>query len=105
MTVPTDARAAFLWVWTFSPLIMAWPEVGLIRSVIIFSVVVLPAPLGPRNPTHLAPSILRFRFETAVKEPYIFERLTMSMEGFVMELCSFFGYWPIPRVLPMPAIR
>src|SRR5216684_1745789 len=83
MTVPTDASAAFLWVWTLFPLIRASPEDCLIRSVNILRVVVFPAPFGPRNPTHLEPSIFRLRLDRAVKEPYAFERFTASIDGFV----------------------
>jgi hypothetical protein len=46
----------------------------------------LPAPFGPRNPTHFDPSIFRFRLESAVKDPYVFDRFTASIEGFVMIL-------------------
>jgi len=43
--------------------------------------VVFPAPLGPRNPTHLGPSSFRERFDSALNEPYDFDRLTASTEG------------------------
>ena len=39
-----------------SPLISTLPEVGVIRRLIIFSVVVLPQPDGPRN-TQISPSL------------------------------------------------
>src|SRR5580704_15624631 len=83
ITVPTDASAAFLCVWTLAPLIKASPEEALMRSVNILSVVVLPAPFGPRNPTHFEPSIFRLRLESAVNEPYTLERFTASIEGVV----------------------
>ncbi len=54
-------------VWTDTPLMNASPSLGKIRSVNIFSVVVLPAPFGPRNPMHLDPSTLRLRWSSAVK--------------------------------------
>ena len=64
-----------------APLISAVPLLALMRSVSIFRVVVFPAPLGPRNPTHLEPSILRFRSVRALNEPYLFERFEISIEG------------------------
>src|SRR6267143_1691870 len=59
----------------------AWPPLARIRSVKIFKVVVLPAPLGPRKPTHFAPSIFKFKFERATKEPYRLVRSLASIEG------------------------
>jgi len=41
----------------------------------------LPAPLGPKKPTHFAPSIFKFRFESAAKEPYRLVRSLASIEG------------------------
>src|SRR5438309_1897410 len=58
----------------------ACPLLARIRSVKIFNVVVLPAPLGPRNPTHFAPSIFKFRFERATNEPYRLVRSRASIE-------------------------
>src|SRR2546422_3363461 len=59
---------------------IACPPLARIRSVKIFNVVVLPAPLGPRNPTHFAPSIFKFRFERATNEPYRLVRSRASIE-------------------------
>src|SRR5207253_11437211 len=50
-------------------------------SVKIFSVVVFPAPLGPRKPTHFEPSIFKLRLDNAVKEPYRFVRFSATMDG------------------------
>src|SRR5438552_13862489 len=50
-------------------------------SVKIFSVVVFPAPLGPRKPTHFEPSIFKLRLDNAVKEPYLFVRFSATMDG------------------------
>ena len=61
----------------------AFPSVALIMSVIIFRVVVFPAPFGPKKPTLLGPSIFRFNLDNAVNEPYVLVRLTASIEGFV----------------------
>ncbi|MNG20745.1 hypothetical protein D3C84_1050270 [compost metagenome] len=49
-----------------SPLINTLPEVGGIRRLIIFSVVLLPQPDGPRN-TQISPSLtVRFTESTAL---------------------------------------
>src|SRR2546421_8855655 len=58
----------------------ACPLLARIRSVKIFKVVVLPAPLGPKKPTHFAPSIFKFRFEMATNEPYRLVRSRASIE-------------------------
>ena len=59
----------------------AWPLLARIRSVKIFKVVVFPAPLGPKKPTHFAPSIFKSRFDSAAKEPYRLVRSLASIEG------------------------
>jgi hypothetical protein len=60
------------------------PSVGKIMSDRSFSVVVFPAPLGPRKPTHFAPDIFRSREDRAVKLPNLFVRCRVSMEGTLM---------------------
>ena len=62
----------------------ASPFVGKIMSVSILSVVVFPAPFGPRKPTHFEPSILSERSERAVNEPYFFVRPTVTIDGELM---------------------
>jgi len=64
------------------------------RSVNSFKVVVFPAPLGPRNPTHLGPSSFKLSAETAVKEPYDFVRLTASSEG-AIQLTTFLNRYKV----------
>ena len=59
-----------------TPFTRASPEVALIRSVNSFRVVVFPAPLGPKKPTHFDPSMFRFKLSSAVNEPYLFVRPT-----------------------------
>src|SRR5437899_12597589 len=73
--------AFFLLRWTSTPLIRALTSEALIISVKIFSVVVFPAPLGPRKPTHFEPSIFKLRLDNAVKEPYRFVRFSATMDG------------------------
>ena len=63
----------------------AFPSVALIISVKSLSVVVFPAPFGPRKPTHFAPSIFKFKLESATNEPYLLERLIASRDGFVKQ--------------------
>src|SRR5207247_9595466 len=67
------------------PLIMALPSEARIISVKIFSVVVFPAPLGPRKPTHFEPSIFKLRLDNAVKEPYRFVRFSATMDGALID--------------------
>src|SRR5271157_5926113 len=62
----------------------ASPSLGKIRSVNIFRVVVFPAPFGPKNPTHFAPSTFRFRWSRAVNEPKRFVSPTASILGVIV---------------------
>ena len=82
MTVPTPARASFGSSVTSYPLMNTCPDVGRIRFVIIFRVVLLPAPLGPRSPVKLLRAIPSDRSSTAVNRPYSLRRHTSSM-GFL----------------------
>ena len=54
-----EFSALFLSFLTLTPFIRASPFVGEMSPVNIFIVVVLPAPFGPRKPTHRAPSSFR----------------------------------------------
>src|SRR5439155_11057163 len=66
---PTELKAFFLLRCTSIPLIRAFPSDALIISVKILSVVVFPAPFGPKKPTHFEPSIFKERFDKARNEP------------------------------------
>ena len=61
----------------------ASPELGFSRPVIIFIVVVFPAPFGPRNPNISPFSTERFTLETAVKSPKDFVRFVVFKSVFV----------------------
>ena len=52
----------------------ASPDVGLIRDVRIFNVVLFPAPLGPRNAKAEPLGISSVRLSTAVISPKVFVR-------------------------------
>ncbi len=80
MTQPTCC-IALLWSAISMPPILTLPEVGLRRPVMAFSVVLLPAPFGPRRPMNSPRLTVRFTSEMAAKLPYIFVRPTASMAG------------------------
>src|SRR5947207_12706147 len=68
---PSDALALSGSVARSWPFTRMRPEVGLSRPAIILSVVVLPAPLGPRKPWISPGATSRLTPSTAVNEPYV----------------------------------
>src|SRR5216684_9074783 len=59
----------------------AWPLVGRTRPSRILTVVVLPAPFGPRKPNTSPGSTVRLRSWRATLRPYALRRLVISMAG------------------------
>jgi hypothetical protein len=55
------------------------PDVGVLSPSIISSVVVLPAPFGPKMPSVSPRRTEREMLSTAVKSPYFFVRFDNSM--------------------------
>src|SRR5579875_3969794 len=92
MSTPASARARLRSCWTEIPLMKHSPWVGKIMSVSILRVVVLPAPLGPRKPTHLPPSSFRLSAFRAVNVPYCFVRSRISRLGGMGGLGQVGGY-------------
>ena len=62
--------------------ILIVPSFGLSKPRSIFMVVVLPAPLGPRNPCTVLVSTSRFSLLTATSVPYFFVRFSVFMADF-----------------------
>jgi len=62
----------------------------------ILRVVVFPAPLGPKNPTHFDPSIFKFRSDTATNGPKRLERCMASINGFV-KVANSHSFFLMPR--------
>src|SRR5271155_1145547 len=87
MRVPHAESARFRSRCTETPLMNASPDVGKMRSVNILREVVFPAPLGPRNPTHFAPSTFRLRWSRATKDPNRRVSSRASMLGVTIGPC------------------
>ena len=62
--------------------ILIVPSFGLSKPRSIFMVVVLPAPLGPRNPCTVLVSTSRFSLLTATSVPYFFVRFSVLIADF-----------------------
>ena len=61
------------------PITVAWPDVGRASARIIRSVVVLPAPFGPRNPVTAPSRTENDRWSTATTPPYRLVSSTVSI--------------------------
>src|SRR5690606_12211074 len=77
---------------TSHPLTSAVPDVGAMKQVRIFIVVVLPAPLGPRKPSTSPRLTSKEAVRSAVKEPYDFDSslasiITLLMGGSLSFVC------------------
>src|SRR5690242_3882916 len=70
---------------TSKPATLAEPEVGGKKQVRMRMVVVLPAPLGPRNPTIWPFSTSKEMWSTAVLRAYLF----VSCWTVIMDFCDF----------------
>src|SRR5262245_48059372 len=78
---PRDALAASGSRARSWPLIVMRPPVGLSRPAIMRMVVVLPAPLGPRNPWISPGATSRLTPSTAVNEPYFLTSASTAIIG------------------------
>ena len=61
----------------------ALPELGRNNPVRILIVVDFPAPLGPRNPTHVFSCILKFKLFSAINFEYFFVRFSVTSISFM----------------------
>ena len=86
--MPTDCRTFDGSLHMLKPATVADPSVGEIKAASILSVVVLPAPLGPKSPKTSPSSIFKVRFRTAVKELNFLVKhsaTTLSMISFLLQ--------------------
>src|SRR4051812_7432558 len=91
--MPPSSTAPTVWlgsssVWYACPSTVACPAVGVISPSTIRSVVVLPAPFGPRNPTIRPSSTVNDRSSTASTSPKRFVSPATSIACAIGELLS-----------------
>src|ERR1700733_2176325 len=72
----------------------AWPAVGVVKVESIRTIVVLPAPLGPRSETTVPVAMDRSKPQTAVKSPNLLVRPSALTAGTDLDM----GFAPLnPR--------
>ena len=83
------------------PAMKAFPEEGARRVQRILMVVVLPAPLGPRNPNIVPSSTVKEIVSTAVRLPNFLTRFsTLIMDNYLIPLSLVFWYMPVYEIIP-----
>src|SRR5665647_2292124 len=87
--MPMDLRTLFGSRTISNPLTVAEPEVGFKIVQSIETVVVFPAPFGPKSPKISPESTVMFKLSTALIEPYVFVSCLISMARGILAVSLF----------------